>query len=155
MPISDREPLRWVLREQRTALPAARSRDAGALLPGDQLLIYVTRGCFRNPTRDRGRVAGLATVRGRPGRLRRPVRVGEREFHLAIPPEIELLAPARQGVELAPLVGQLESFPDPRSWSARLRRSLVPLTEKDARLLVSKLRALADPYPEALSSYAA
>ena len=60
LPISDREPLIWILREQKTALPRYRRRDAERLTTGDRILLYTTRGCFRNPTRDRGRVIGVA-----------------------------------------------------------------------------------------------
>ena len=54
--IGEREALVWVLSEQRMAFPAHRAAEAVALAPGGLLLIYTTRGCFHNPTRDRGRV---------------------------------------------------------------------------------------------------
>jgi len=60
--IADREPLAWIISEQRTAFGEHRAREAEKLEPGDALLLYTTRGCFRNPTRDRGRVIGRATV---------------------------------------------------------------------------------------------
>jgi hypothetical protein len=63
MPIADREPLMWILHERRTAFPSYRRSDAERLAAGDRLLLYTTRGCFHNPTRDRGRVIGVATVR--------------------------------------------------------------------------------------------
>ena len=60
--IGDRAALAWVLAEQRMAFPALRRSQAMALEIGDELLVYTTRGCFRNPGRDRGRVMGLAKV---------------------------------------------------------------------------------------------
>jgi hypothetical protein len=52
---SDREPLAWLPREQRFAVPEAR---ASAPACDSRLLPYTTRGCYRNPTRDRGLVIG-------------------------------------------------------------------------------------------------
>jgi hypothetical protein len=49
--VSDRKPLAW-LREQRFAVPAGRASSAPA--KGTRLLLYTTRGCYRNPGRDRG-----------------------------------------------------------------------------------------------------
>ena len=155
LPIADREPLAWILAEQRTAFPPWRAREAGALEPGDRLLLYTTRGCFHNPTRDRGRIIGLATVTDRSSPLRRPVRFGEREYPVGVLFRIERLAPRRQGVEIAPLVSRLASFPNPRAWSGRMRRALVPLAPEDAKFLVHELEQVAPPYPEALVGYAA
>src|SRR6202051_2908697 len=58
--IGERDALAWVLTTQRMAVPDYRSREVSALEPGDQLFLYTTRGCFHNPTRDRGRVVGVA-----------------------------------------------------------------------------------------------
>src|SRR4051794_5653621 len=104
LPIADREALAWIVREQRTAFGDHRSRDAGRLESGDVLLLYTTRGCFRNPTRDRGRVIGRATVTAPATRLTDPVMFGAREFPYLVELRIESLAPRREGVELAPLV---------------------------------------------------
>jgi hypothetical protein len=155
LPIADREPLAWILAEQRTAFPPWRAREAQALQHGDRLLLYTTRGCFHNPTRDRGKVIGLASVTAPASTLRKPVRFGDREYTVGVPFAIECLAPFRQGVELAPLVPQLSSFPNPRAWSGRMRRALVPVTVDDANLLVGELKQIAGPYPEALGGYAA
>jgi hypothetical protein len=154
LPIADREPLAWILDEQRTAFPSHRAREAEQLKPGDTLLLYTTRGCFRNPTRDRGRIVGDATVTERSGALRTPIHFGGREYPIGVRFRIERLAPRSTGVELSPLVPRLASFPDPSTWSARMRRALVPLTHEDAEFLSRELARVADPYPEALSSYA-
>jgi hypothetical protein len=155
LPIADREPLAWIVTGQRTAFPPQRVGDANRLRQDDRVLLYATRGCFHNPTRDRGRVIGLAAVAGRAEALKQPVRFGDREFPVGVELRIELLAPQRQGVELAPLVERLEAFPDPRTWSARMRRALVPISARDAKLLERELRQVALPYPKALESYAA
>src|SRR5215208_2046134 len=117
-PISDREPLEWILREQRTAFPGYRHADASKLETGDRIFLYTTRGCFRNPTRDRGRVIGLARLQAIARDLEQPVVFGEREYSIGLPLEIELLAPRGHGVELAPLVSTMSSFPNKSAWSA-------------------------------------
>ena len=119
-------------------------------------MLYTTRGCFRNPTRDRGRVIGVALVATRAHELAVPVRFGEREFPIGLDLEIELLVPRGDGVELAPLIPKLrESFPNPRAWSARLRQALVPISTRDAvtieRALQEQGHAETD---KALSTYA-
>jgi hypothetical protein len=154
LPIADREALAWIVREQRTAFGEHRARDADRLEPGDVLLLYTTRGCFRNPTRDRGRLIGRATVTARAKRLEDAVVFSAGEFPYLVEFRIELLAPRREGVELAPLVKRLpETFPDAATWSVRLRRALVSLASADARLLERELGRVASPYPDALSSY--
>jgi hypothetical protein len=155
LPIADREPLAWILAQQRTAFPAGRVREAQLLRRGDRLFLYSTRGCFHNPTRDRGRIIGVAIVTANAEELEEPVRFGGREFPIGVKLRIQLLAPLRQGVELAPLVERLDAFPDPQSWSARMRRALVPLASRDAGRLERELNKVAVPYPRELKSYAA
>jgi hypothetical protein len=154
LPIADREPLSWILRGQRTAFGEHRAREAGALEAGDVLFLYTTRGCFRNPTRDRGRVIGRATVTSPARRAGRPPTFGGREFPYVVELAIESLARLREGVELAPLVPRLKhTFPDPKSWSVRMRRALVPLDPVDAALIERELRSVAKRYATALQSY--
>lgn len=153
LPIADHEPLRWIVHEQRTALTEHRRREAESVRRGDRIFLYTTRGAFHNPTRDRGRVIGLAVVNEPARRLTKPVRFGKREFVLGLSFKIERLAPMREGVELAPLVPQMASFPNPSSWSAVLRRGLVPLADGDGDLLMTKLEDVAPSYPEAMETY--
>lgn len=153
--IGERAALAWVLSEQRMAFSANRRTDAARLRIGDHLLLYTTRGTFHNPTRDRGRVIGEARVLAPVEPLPEPVVLDGREFPLGCPLAIERLAPLRSGVELAPLVPTLESFPDPATWSARMRRPLVPLTSNDAERLRRALREVAGPPEAVLASYLA
>jgi hypothetical protein len=104
MVIGERDGLAWVLRNQRMAFPKARLRDAEALKAGDRLLMYTTRGCFGNPTRDRGRVMGEASVKSLATLFKPPIKIAGRSFGSSIQLDIRSLAPARSGVELAPLV---------------------------------------------------
>jgi hypothetical protein len=137
------------------AFSPGRERDAGALQVGDLLLLYATRGCFHNPTRDRGRVIGRATVRKRARTLEEPVTFAGRVFTLGCDIRVRGLAPFGAGVELAPLVKSLASFPDVRSWSARMRRPLVPLAATDASRLLSLLAPLEGDLDAARATYVA
>lgn len=141
--IGERQALAWILTEQRMAFPPSRAAEAMALRPDDPLLLYTTRGCFHNPTRDRGRVIGEARVAGTVERLETPVRFDDREYPTGCGLVLDLLSPLGQGVELAPLVPQLAAFPDPTSWSVRMRRSLVALDGSDAALIRRHLKAVA------------
>jgi hypothetical protein len=155
LPIADREALWWIINESRTAFPAHRRREAAALAVGDTLLLYTTRGCFRNPTRDRGRLIGIATVVEPPSDLDQPVRFGAREFPIGVGLAIDRLLPRGEGIELAPLIPDLwESFPKPRAWSARLRRALVPLAASDGRALERRVRRRSPSRENARQTYA-
>jgi hypothetical protein len=69
---------------ESNCVPSYRRREAEALEVRDKLRLYTTRGCFRNPTRDRGRVMGVATVARAARDLGEPVRFGEREFPIGL-----------------------------------------------------------------------
>jgi hypothetical protein len=153
LPIADREPLAWIVREQRTAVGEHRRREAEALEPGDRLFLYTTRGCFRNPTRDRGRVIGVARVIERARRSASPVTFGGRAFPIDVRLAIESLAERGGGVELAPLVPRMTSFPNRNAWSVYMRRALVPLTPEDAVLVRRELEGSAGAYDTARDSY--
>lgn len=72
--------LEWVLANSRMAFTDARVRDAEHLAVGDRLFLYTSRGCFGNPTRDRGRVIGEAEVTSAVHRRRKPVTIAGQEF---------------------------------------------------------------------------
>jgi len=151
--IGDREALAWVLTEGRTAFPANRARVAGQLTAGDKLLLYTTRGCFHNPGRDQSRVIGEATVLGPALPLDEPVSFGGRTFPVGCDLRIDSLAPRGLGVEMAPLVAQLDVFSVKASWSVYLRRPTLPLGEHDAKLVRKKLKKVVMKPSEAIDGY--
>jgi hypothetical protein len=151
--IGDATPLAWVLTEQRMAFPAIRKSQAAALDIGDELLIYTTRICFHNPTRDRGRVIGLARVSSDVRDLTEPVIFGERRYTSGCTLDIQGVAALHDGVELRPLVPQLHAFPDGPTWSMRLRRPLVPIDKHDTALLKRRLNPLLEPLNRHLDAY--
>jgi hypothetical protein len=153
--IGERVALGWVLREQRMAFPPNRAPDARSLSVGDELLLYATRGCFHNPTRDRGRVIAESRVTGEVDEMPEPIVLAGREFTLGCPISVRRLAPLGEGVELAPLVLELDSFASKTGWAMALRRPLLRLTRSDATSLRQRLRAVAGPFEDALPAYVA
>lgn len=153
--LSDRVALAWVLREQRMAFHANRAADARALAIGDRLFVYTTRGCFHNPTRDRGRVIGEAMVASPVSDLDEPVELAGRTFSVGCRLRITQLARFRDGVELAPLVPRLATFPNPRGWRTRMRQTLVPLHDRDIPILEELLLPLLQPRAAVVGEYLA
>jgi hypothetical protein len=132
---------------------ALRWSQAMALEVGNELLIYTTRGCFHNPTRDVGRVMGLANVTTRVRDLTEPVVFGERRYTSGCELAVQGVAALREGVESGPLVTELHVFPDAETWGMQLRRPLVPLDEHDARALKRYLATLLEPLDHHLNAY--
>ncbi|MFF6779179.1 hypothetical protein ACFY8W_37285 [Streptomyces sp. NPDC012637] len=152
--ISDHEPLAWVLESQRMAFPAGRTRESLTVNKGDEVLLYTTRGCFGNQTRDLGRVIGLATLTSEVSTLDRPVTFHERRFTEGCRLRIHGLTPFREGVALRDLVDHLQVFPEPRNWNVRMRRASLKLPEADAALVKRELQPLLKPYKDVVGDYA-
>jgi hypothetical protein len=141
--IADREPLAWLLTTGRFAVPSAR----GASVPqvGSTLFLYTTRGCFRNPGRDRGRIVGVATVTQGVTHLAESVEFRGRQFSEGFAVEIQR--------ELAPLAGHLHALPDAATWSVRLRRSIVSLDEPDEAMVRELLEPMLMPLDWVIDGY--
>jgi hypothetical protein len=152
--LSDRSALAWVIKEQRIAFSPTHARRGTSLAEGDEVFLYTTRGCFRNPKRDMGRVIGIARVTSEVRTLEDPVIFDERSFTVGCSLRIEALSPMRGGLVLRDLVPELSVFPNPATWSIRLRRSVLPLPPADANILRSSLLPHLHPYSETASRYA-
>ena len=96
---------------------------------------------------------GVAVVHDQAGLLEAPIHFRGRDFAVGFSVRIESVATPHEGVELGSLAGQLDALPDPASWSVRLRRSLIPLSERDTMTIEGLLQPLMRPLPEVLSSY--
>lgn len=155
--LGDREALGWVLRNGRMAFPPTPRREVDSLRNGDQLFIYTTRSCFRNPTRDRGRVIGLAVAAEAVHSLPEPIELARRVFSRGCSIDLKCLVPLGRGAELAPLVGDMHAFEALGSaWSVGLRRALVSLDEHDAAELSHALhrsRHDSDDFDEVIPQY--
>lgn len=154
--IGDREALGWVPSEQRMAFPGFQRGEVRALAPGDTLLLYTTRGCFKNPTRDRGRIIAAGKATTAVSALDELVEVGGRSFPAGCGVEFRTATPWPDGVELGQVVGELDSFAEvQKSWSIRLRRPLVRVGGRDSALLQEYLAAQEPrPLDEVLEPYA-
>jgi hypothetical protein len=135
------------------AFPATRRTEVTALAQGDRLLLYATRGAWHNPTRDRGRLIGTATVTSPVQRLDPPVEVAERAFHSGCRLDVDHVVPYPGGLELQPRAARLAAFPKPQAWSVYLRRPLVRLTDEDYTLLERELRPLVTTQSQALPTH--
>ncbi|MFF9063282.1 hypothetical protein ACF09K_32040 [Streptomyces sp. NPDC014882] len=63
------------------------------------------------------------------------------------------LAPFRDGLVLRDMVPRLSVFPDPATWSVRLRRASLALPPGDADLVRGELEPLLGPYDEVADAY--
>ncbi|MBE1586763.1 hypothetical protein ACFPOI_51355 [Nonomuraea angiospora] len=156
--LGEREAVAWVLRESRMAFPPRSRREVAKLKVGDDMLIVTTRGCWHDPKRDRTRVIGLAEATTSVVAYDEPVKIAGRDFTRGCELNIEMLAPYLTGIELVPLIPQLDAFPDKREgvWPIRLRRPLLEISNADAQLLRQELttisRDAATVIPEYLAS---
>ncbi len=141
--LGDRAALAWVLKYERMAFPDYRRAETRALKVADRLLLYTTRGCFRSPGRDLGRVIGEAIVTSELTPLDQPVVISGRTFPVGCKISVKRLAALRDGVVLRDLVPDLDAFSDKETWAIRLRRPLVSLSAHDADLLSAHLAPLA------------
>jgi hypothetical protein len=137
--LAEREAVAWVLRTSRMAFPALRRAEVARLAVGDELFLLTTRGCWHNPSRDRTRVIGRATVGTPVAMLPEALEIADRSFTRGCDLIIHELTRYLSGVELAPLVSRMTAFPDPKTWSIRLRRPLLAISDTDAALLRREL----------------
>lgn len=152
--LGDREAVGWVLSEQRMAFPR-NGGVVGSLRKNDRVLIHTTRGCFRNPTRDRGRIVAAATVTSPVAALLEPAHFAGREFPFGCTLHIPAAAPFRSGPSLTDMVEEVAALNHgARGWATRMRRTLVPLPlASDYRVLRSALRRVEQPLDTVIEPY--
>jgi hypothetical protein len=120
---------------------------------GDELFLLATRGCFRNPSRDRTRIIATAALRSAVRPADEPIELIGRVFDRTCDIKVTRLAPVLTGVELAPLITQLRSFPNKQAWSIWLRRPLLRLVDEDAALLRPLVEGVSTRPGKALQGY--
>lgn len=133
------------------ALPS-RSRTAD-IDEGDELFFVTTRNCFGNPSRDRSRIVAIARTGSAVARLEKPLKLAGRTFDRGFDLDIETLAPFRVGVELPPLVEELDAFPNKRAWSWFMRRPALRVSTNDARMLRRLVRPVGETPDEVIPAY--
>lgn len=82
-----------------------------------------------------------------------PIKISGRRFELGCDIALDALAHRGAGVIVADIVQQLEAFPDPKSWSARMRRPLVALSPHDHELIRARLVPHLAPADESVGEY--
>jgi hypothetical protein len=147
----DSEGFAWVLEHERMAFTSERYGLASEVEPGSELLLYTSRGCFGNPTRDRGRVVGLAQARSTLTAKR--LHIGGRRFDFVQDLSITGVCARGDGVDLASRVSSMRTFPSATSWSAHLRKPLLRLDPVDADRLREEVAPLLRRIEEATLEY--
>ncbi|MDP9340675.1 MAG: hypothetical protein M3Q23_00925 [Actinomycetota bacterium] len=137
--LAEVEALRWVLAERRMAFSEGQCRRASAIRPGDELVVYMGRGAFHNPTRDRSQLAALARVTSDIRALSPPVSIAGREFACGCTLEILMSLPERSGVPVQPLVGRLSFVRWKEVWGQYFRAGLVRVAPNDMQVLRTAL----------------
>jgi hypothetical protein len=138
--LSDVVGLRWVLENLRMAWTSGSASRASQIRPGDGLVLYVARGAFNNPTRDRSQLAGVAEVGSPVVWLREPVVIAGREFVCACNLRLDAVLPEREGVPVHSLVPRLTVVRRKEVWGQYFRSGLVHLPERDFNLMVNAIR---------------
>jgi predicted RNA-binding protein len=151
--LGSREGLAWVLENKSMAFREGNASRAQRLEPGDRLFLYTTRGAFGNPTRDRGRIIGEAEVASNVKRRDKAVSIGGKPFTHDCRIVLRSLTPLHEGIELRPLINELEVFPNPDAYSAKLRRPLLALPATDAELIRTRLKTRTRDPEETRSGY--
>jgi hypothetical protein len=121
--------LGWVLSHAKMAFNDRRLYQARKLRPDDRLLLYASKRAFGSAKR--GLVIGEAKVKRNVHELDRPVSVAGLPYRHIVDISLESLTPFGDGVDLSAYLDDLELFPDPRSWTSRIRRTVVPLSDQD------------------------
>lgn len=112
-----------------------------------QLVLYRTRGAFKNPTRDVAQLIAVGTATRDVEAFRRPMSIGRREFWCGCPVEFELTLPERDGLDAAPLMKKLsfvkKTVKKTNVWGQYVRSSPIRLPPHDLKLLCDQLRRYA------------
>lgn len=124
------EGLRWVLQHSRMAFGKSQSASASQIQAGDRAILYVTRGAFHNPTRDRARLAGIVEITAGP-RGGRTVTLNDRDFDVFVPFQAVHVLPEREGPEVATFAGKLGFVKNPLVWGQYFRKSPIKLSLRD------------------------
>jgi hypothetical protein len=129
--------------------------QARKLQPDDRLLLYASKRALGNLGRKSGLLVGEATVSAEVRQVRQPVTVGAVRYRHIVAFSLERLAPLGEGVALSAHLDDLELFPDPRNWTSQIRRTVVPLSERDASFLSARLAPIATDPARVLKQYQA
>lgn len=137
--LGEAEGLRWVIDSKKMAFTEARCRLAAEIRSRDDVILYVTRGAFHNPTRDEPQLAGLMRVRSGASLLDPPLDLAGRTFHCQVGLTPVIVLPERRGVPIRPIVKQLQLVKRPEVWGQYFRSSLLEISAADHAVLAGAL----------------
>ncbi len=133
--LGDRDAISWVVASRRMAF--REHVPTNELRVGDQVLLYSTRGAFKNPTRDEPQIFAAGFFASRVEHSR--VAVAGETFTKWCRLEITHLLPPREGIGFRPFVPRLRFIKNKETWPAALRRTLIRLPERDFKVLARAL----------------
>jgi hypothetical protein len=122
--------LDWVAEMSLMAFASHASTQMARMDRGDVAVLYVTQGARHNPTRDKSRLAGLATVLSKPTQDQE-LDIAGRSFSWSCPIRIDLLVDENSGPLVSDLVAKLDLVRQTHSWGAYFRRSPLELSKHD------------------------
>ncbi len=137
---ADVKGFRWVVQHSRMAFSEGMASRARKIQEDDQLVLYLARSAFHNPTRDRSQLGGLATVTSPLERLPKTLRIANREFTWGCDLELAAVLPERQGVSIHSLLPQLSFVQHRQPWGVAFRHGLIRLSGPDLQLLATAIR---------------
>jgi hypothetical protein len=151
--VNDRSALAWIARESCLAFPSTRRREALTIAPGDEIFLYVTRGAYHNPTRDRAQICAAFLAHRSAEALAAPILIAGREFLFLLPVVAQVVAAPRRGADFASMAESMEFIPAGCSWAPFLRRAIFLVPSHDAAVLRRELSRAARIAPGELSDY--
>jgi hypothetical protein len=129
----------WVVKERMMAF-----RDkvfVGRVSEGDRFGLYITRGAFHNPSRHQAQIVALGRI-GSEVRSQ-PVTVAGEKFTRVCDLSVEAELPFQEGLNVRPLVKDLDFIKNKKSWSTYVWRTLVNVPDPDFRKIEKAFGRLA------------
>lgn len=103
------------------------------LTAGDAIVIYATRSCWHNPTRDRAQVAAVGRIAAKVVHM--DTEVGGETMPQRCDLSFDVVMPERHGIPFADLVGRLALTRGREHWGPLLRRTIVPVLDADVAII--------------------
>ncbi|GAA1990799.1 hypothetical protein [Kitasatospora viridis] len=152
--VNAREPLLWILQEQRTAFTENPHRPHPLPKRGDELFLYAT-GTALGSRKEAGRLIGNATAVGDVINLADPVQFDGTAYSQGLDLRIHGVAPRAKGVIMAGLKDHLEIISNKVNWGPALRSATVALPRRDADLIRRDLQPLLESPESVIDQYRA
>ncbi len=130
----DIEGLRWVVRRNEMAFPDHTGTVAAKIQKGDQAILYVSRGAFRNPTKDQARLAGMVRVTSARAQ-HREITIGKKKYSWLVTFKPDTILKERTGPAVRSIIRKLSMVRRPEVWGVYFRKSPVAINVRDFRVM--------------------